>query len=216
MNEILNFLSSQTFKSDLENLSFTANILLAVTALFGLRQIWLFKKDMRLRNERAAKERAIEYATRYLTRYVELSRIPFSEMQKQKMKSYDGAIGDFTRSSLPTPMTDEIKKRLTLPGQLDVNNELLVIAAAFVTGVADEQTGFEIIGRTFCGAVESGYDTIAFFRNKKVHNYFEHIVILYRLWSPRLTRDELEEERRKISEKIASQPNSSISAIGCD
>jgi hypothetical protein len=44
---------------------FASGIVLAVVALFGLKQISLLKSDIRLRSERAAKEKAIEQAQRH-------------------------------------------------------------------------------------------------------------------------------------------------------
>ena len=56
----------------LEALFHLSGVLLAVAAVLGLQQIRLLKKDIRIRNERGAKEKAIEFSSRYLNNYVEL------------------------------------------------------------------------------------------------------------------------------------------------
>jgi hypothetical protein len=48
-------------RSGLELLYFVAGVVVAIGVIYGLKQIALLKKDIRLRNERAAKEKAIEY-----------------------------------------------------------------------------------------------------------------------------------------------------------
>ena len=54
----------------LEAAYFAGGIVVAVAVVYGLQQIKLLKKDIRIRNERAAKEKAVEYSGRYLKDFV--------------------------------------------------------------------------------------------------------------------------------------------------
>lgn len=75
-------------------------------------------------------------------------------------------------------------KRFSLLAWLPAINEVASISAAFVHGVADEEVGFSIIGRTFCAAVDADYDIIAIGHSEDVHPHYESIVSLYKIWSP--------------------------------
>lgn len=147
---------------------------------------------------------AVEYAQQYLNNYVQLAAQELEERQAAGVESYNGPIGDFTRKSLAPDGLKATAARLSLPIWLPMMNELLVVASAFTTGVADDKTGFAIIGRTFCGAVESDYDRLAFARNAQPHGYFQPIIDLYHLWRPRLSRAELEEQSRQLKSQIST------------
>ena len=58
------------------------------------------------------------------------------------------------------------------------------------------------IGRTFCRAVESDYDIIAFARLEPVHGYYESIVRLYKIWRPRLNSAELHHVQNMVIELL--------------
>jgi hypothetical protein len=81
-------------------------------------------------------------------------------------------------------------------------NELEAISAAFVTGVADECCGFEIIGGTFCATVQSVYDVLSV-TGGKVRRHYRSIVKLYDLWAPRLSEADLRSEKERIEKRLA-------------
>src|SRR5450759_1616352 len=154
----------QTVRDWLELFSFISGIIVSIAALFGLQQIRIMKKDVQTRNERAAKEKAIEYASRYLSQYVALANAVFDERTQKNIPRYDGLVGDFTRNSIDPKYLSETMKRFGMDSLLAALNELQSIASAFVTGVADEKLGFSIIGRTYCATVAGMYDVISWIR----------------------------------------------------
>ena len=99
-------------------------------------------------------------------------------------------------------------------------NELEAISAAFISGVADEMTGFKIIGRSFCGAVQSDYDLIALSRSrtKEAQGYWSNTVHLYQMWSPRLKEAELRQAKERLDATIAAvaAQTSGIAPIGTE
>lgn len=123
---------------------FAAGVLLLVGIVITYFQLTLIKNDIRLRNERAAKERAIEAAIRYLSEYVSKADVYYHERLEKKLDSYSGPIGDFTVQSIPAPLLRSTIKRLDSSKVHVVLNELEAIAAYFVTGVAHDETGFNI------------------------------------------------------------------------
>jgi hypothetical protein len=192
----------------IELLYFVSGIAVAIGVVYGLKQIRLLKKDIRLRNERAAKEKAIEYGRRYLRDYVQLNGAFFDDCQSGKLESYFGPIGDFTSGSVLRSEEAGLmaNKRYALPSWLPAMNELEAISAAFTSGVADEATGFNIVGRTFCKSVEHSYDLIALSRHKAndAHGYWSNIVQLYKMWSPRLEEAELRQAKEHLDSRIAT------------
>jgi hypothetical protein len=192
----------------LELLYFASGIVIAVAVVYGLKQIHLLKKDIRLRNERAAKEKAIEYCSRYLNSYVRLVDAFFVDCLKRQLKSYSGPIGNFTSESIlrDAGQRDIADKRYAVFSWAAAMNELEAISAAFTSGVADEATGFKIIGRTFCVSVQSNYDLIALSRNKSkdAQGYWSNIVQLYKMWFPRLKEVELRQAKEQLDATLAA------------
>lgn len=202
-------------KSYLELAYFVSGVAIAVIAAFGLEQIRVLKKDVSIRAERAAKEKAIEYAGRYLTVYVPLDNSFYHAPVKNGLPRYEGPLGDFTPSSIPRKYRDSVKKRLQLVAEvLPPLNELNYIASAFVYGVADDRTGFQIIGRTFCRSVANVYDVIAITRSDTSCQYWEPIVQLYKVWSSRLSRSELEALRNDLDRSLAGASEAGFHSVG--
>jgi len=192
-----------------ELLYFASGIVISVSVVYGLKQVRLLKRDIRLRNERAAKEKAIEYSSRYLDSYVQLSNAFLHDCDGAKLgSSYSGPIGDFTDGSLlANPGALELaRSRFKLNSCVRALNELEAISAAFTSGVADEGTGFNIVGRSFCKNVQYDYDVISFARDARsgAPGYWSNIVRLYEIWSPRLEEADLRQVRERIDDRIAA------------
>jgi len=190
--------------------------LVLISLVFAYRQLNLLRLDVNLRNERAAKEKAINACERYLDAYVQKSGVFFDECFDKKILGYDGPVGDFTYSSLPEKLRDKATQRFCLDSVLPALNELEAIAASFQTGVADERTGFQIIGRSFCSTVQHHYDVISFGRERQAHNYWDGIVGLYTIWRPRLTKAEMEYSKNLLQRKIDLVRDREIRPIGVD
>ncbi len=209
---MLEFISS--VKSYLEALYFLAGILLAGGLGFTYHQVFLIKKDIRIRNERAAAEKAIEACDRYFCSYTNLNGAFFRDRIKAKIGKYEGPIGDFSSESIPKDLKEASAKRFSLTSWLPMMNQLESISAYFMSGVADEKVGFGVIGRTFCGAVENSYDLIAICRREKVCPYWANTVDLYHLWRPRLTKAEMDMARRALEEELSAIADRTVSPIG--
>ncbi|MGZ5012058.1 MAG: hypothetical protein ACXV74_13970 [Methylobacter sp.] len=183
------------------------------------QQLRLIKKDMQLRSERSAKEKAIEACESYLVNYIPLSDAAYQEFKSKKL-SYNTElkIGNFTKQSIPKEHLAKCVARFkTFSWQVPLNR-LESIASIFISGVGDEQTAFQIIGRTYCENVGSYYDLISACRdeNIKTNEYWNNIVKLYLLWHPRLTKAELEFLKRQTEQKISVLPDKFLYPHGVD
>jgi len=201
----------------LELLYFASGPLVAAAAFLGLRQIGVLKRDIAVRNERAAKEKAIEYSSGYLGSFIALIDAYSTACTAAGLPAiYAGPAGDFTRASVPAAQRPLSLKRLELGSWRLAMNELEAISAAFVTGVADEGAGFEIIGGTFCGAVSMNYDVLAL-TGGEVRLYYRSIAKLYGVWAPRLTEAELEKAKESIERRLARIPRQpGVKSIGVE
>jgi hypothetical protein len=201
----------------LELAYFASGIVIAFASIIGLRQLRLLKADIITRNVRAAREKAIEASSRYLTETVTASnKVYFAFKTKKLPTNYEGDIGDFSLQSLPTAWHDEAgSARLATDGILDELNSLEIVAAMFTSGVADSETGVKIIGRSFCGAVESRYDLISYCRHRENtdYDYCGSIVSLYKVWSSKFSSEELAKARKDIDSKMARMASARLDRI---
>ena len=197
-----------------ELLYFLSSILLIAGLYITYKQLTLIKKDIRIRNQRASAEKAIEACNRYLCEFIPKSNQNFSDRATFKIGFYKGPIGDFSNDSIPKANMEECVKRYKILSWVPALNTLEGLAAYFTTGVADESVGFRVIGRTFCSTVETNYDYIALSRKEKASGYWGCIVELYCLWRPRLTKAELELTKQIMDEKISALQEKGIAPIG--
>ena len=209
MNEIIT-----NIRPTFEILYFIASILLLGGLWLTYKQLMLINTDIKIRNQRAAAEKAIEASNRYFTDYIPLSGNYYREKITSKIDHYNGPIGDFYYNSIPKDQRESSLKRYKLSSWLPALNSLESIASSFITGVADESVGFRVIGRTFCSSVEHSYDLISISRQEKPIEYWTNIVELYLLWRPRLTKAELEIEMQEIGSKISKLEQKKAPPIG--
>jgi hypothetical protein len=182
---------------------------------FALEQIRVMKKDLAIKVERAAKEKAIEFAGRYLTVFVPAHNALYEALIKQKLRNYRGPVGDFAPAGLSKEDELLLRKRMVMPELLPVLNELNYFSSAFVSGVADEGTGFEIVGRSFCASVSSVYDVLSAHRSDPACRYIGNQSLqLYRVWSSRLSRAQLEALRDGLDTSLNQIRESEIRPIG--
>lgn len=193
-----------TIRPYFEIIYFSCSSLLVAGVFLTYRQLVAITKDSEDNAARAAREKAIEACTRYLQTYVSLSSERFDIEQSEKIESYRGPIGDFTSRSVRrvTRLRAQLNNPAYARATLYELNELETIAAYFISGSADEKTGFTIIGRSFCSSVEHNYDNIAVSRSQPAVEYWSNIVALYRLWRPRLTESELIAQSTKLKAQL--------------
>ncbi len=202
----------------LELFYFGSGVALAVIAAYGLRQINLLKRDMHTRNDRAAKEKAIEVSDRFI-KSVNIGIQYHEAVKSAGLKAYGGPIGDFTDSSVPKEWIDNMAKKLPLASLwVPILNEYEGMAAAYMSGVADEQLGYKILGMGFCKAVQNNYDVICLQRGegRGDWNFWKNTISLYKLWSDRIKKDGLLEKFGEVSSQLRESPSATITPIGLE
>ncbi len=187
-----------------EVLYFIAGVGLLIVASYGLRQLQLLKEDIRTRNVRAAREKAIEAANQYTREFIPTYNQLWLKMRKASLSSYDGPVSDFNFDSLAAPLQEKGLKRCDLNMGSNAFNIMEAIAVYFTSGIADESIGFRIFGRSYCATVGSNYDIISLCHSDKACPHYQNIVQLYRTWSARLSKEELKAARSELDKNISS------------
>lgn len=121
----------EQIRSFAEVLYFLAGIAIAVISWRALGQLDLVKKDIRLRNERAAKEQGIAACHRYLGRFVELSTIEYALRKANKIPDFPGPFDTFDTKQWSNETEQLAKRRYMTLKWLPALNELESIAAVF-------------------------------------------------------------------------------------
>jgi hypothetical protein len=186
-------------KPYLEALNLLSAVVIAICALIALRQIKLLKIDITSRSERAAKEKAIDAAFEYAGALEELRR----NVRKEDFDlAYGGPLGDFSLASIPASHLEPARNRFHHPFWIGPVNRFDGIAATFITGVADEGTAFPIFGWAFCGTVAKLYDVICLDLERSKGKSLSNLIMLYDMWSSRLSKYDLEQARKTLDEQI--------------
>jgi hypothetical protein len=203
-----------------EWLFFVSGIGLFFVALYGLKQIKLLKIDMLSRSERSAKEKAIEACEKFLNEGV-VGIIQYAkELVAKNLSYYDGPVGNFKTEEFVKGEALKIEawpqkiqdRYLQMEHWVVPFNRIEAIAATFVTGVADEQVGFEVIGLDFVDFVKENYDiyTMAQRMLGPDKQNFSNSIKLYKTWSPRFTQKELEQEKKSVEDRLKRLDRPSI------
>lgn len=199
----------------LEILYFASGILLALGLGFAYGQLRVLKQDLRTRNVRSAREKALEACDRYFEKYVGLANTYLKE--RESLEAYEGAIGDFSKGSISDEWMPHALNRFRVFSWTSALNQLESIAAYFCTEVADEQSAYPIIGRSFVKTVELHYDLIALSRPSPASPYYASTVRLYGTWKARLQHDELDHKRDLVTRDIDALPaDRPIRSLGSD
>jgi hypothetical protein len=211
------FPSYQQTRSILELLYFLSTIGLTGIAAYGLKQISILKRDIHVRNERAAKEQALLVSARFI-KSVEYSNVYFGALKAAGMTLYAGPVGDFTFTTLTNDAKEAAKKKF-VPFQklwLDDQNELEAVAASFISGVADEKLGYRILGLGFCLSVRQKYDMICIHRGdgRPERNYWKNTIALYKIWAERVKKEGLTLRLEEIESQLKKSPEAMIAPIG--
>ena len=200
----------------LEVISFVATTILAVGLFLSRQQLSAFRKDIIIRNDRQAKEKAVEAARYYMIDYVNASAVLFNSVNKDENPVFVGKVGNFSFASLSKSEVEAGLRRASNSLILSVLNNLEIVSAYFVSGVADEKTGFQIIGKSFCSTVAHNYAAITILRDEKSsQNYWFNIIELFKVWNSRIKRMDLARESEELQNSLREIPEVRISAIGC-
>jgi len=122
------------------------------------------------------------------------------------------------RPEVQTWLASTQNRRESLEPTLSVMNDLEAFAIYFARGAADEAVAYPVVGAIFCAWVQNFAPQLIAARTHMVHGLtsgpYQNTVELYKLWSIRARRKELEVSADRISRELSGLPPSEVRPIG--
>ncbi len=204
---------------NLENLEKISNIGLFLVALLGLYQIYLFKKDIKIRSLRESIDLTLKQVEFYRIIIEKLANL-YGKLGTQntlvtisKIKS----LNNYTLEDLKEEnLIDIYQNKLNLIYKIDSNlfNEFTFIAnsiesfsIAFISKAANEEIAYSSVSDTFCQFVEEHYEIYCFFRKENNKRYYKNTIELYKIWKTRLLNEESEYKLFLLNKEMSKEKN---------
>lgn len=206
----------------LETVYQVSGILMTLTLILGLVQIYYVKRDLTITNRRAAAEKSIEFLNwfasylmpnyqKYRTRIAEL------ESDNEDLRTLLRKNRQFDDTFTQDDFNDEDMLVAFIQGEAggeDLLHQLEFFAAAMVSGLADAEIVYRPVGLLYCMMVEDLALLLCLNRQDERKQLHPNTVELYRKWSHRLARDRLREAQQDISEKMKQYEDGKLKTIG--
>ncbi len=162
---------------------------------------------------------AVDMTRFYLNDYLDVNTSVYKYKKKNAIKNievptelYDLYFDDFLDSKNIVKIKNAFKNYNDISEShnelstlfLKEMNMLETFATPFVNDVADDETGFGAVGKSYCSSVESLWFRFAVLRNKKnkQFNHFNNSTQLYKKWSNRIKEYNLIQSMNEINEKL--------------
>ena len=198
-------------RSFLEILYFIAGIGLFVVAIIALQQIRLAKTDIKTRVAReAAKESAVQIA-HWVDRILPSIRELNSHKKKINLERLKCSMDRFEVEELKDSKCwshhDKAVDLLSEDSEfldLTANTVNMVESSAmyFCSGIANEELAFSALSETFCDFVEETFYLYCGMRRKDELNRWDHTVDLYRKWSKRRIKHDLDGQQNTLAKAL--------------
>jgi len=209
-----------TSRSVLENLYYLSGVLILISIVIGLRQLYLTKSTLEINSKREAASLAAKQVEVYTTRIIPLLNKVFFEEQRQKVIHFDVEVDEFKASALIKNMGEEkyqaaILERIKICTiVLEAINAMEAFSVYFIKEVADEEIAFSSVGRTFTKSVESLYFDISCVLADDNDKSFQNLIKLYDMWSKRLKKERLERDKEGLTKQIENIQSLKVKPIG--
>jgi len=195
-------------KSIVENLYYLSGILLTISLLIGIYQLYLTKRVFKITSKRAAAEIAVKQIDIFTDKIVPLLNNLFEAEKKHGITKPKIEIRSFTRKHLVEKLKDSEFKRIKTEREkvmllsIETLNSLEAFSVYFVKKCADEEIAYSALGRTFCESIEGLYFDISFLRPEGREDSFQNIIDLFKIWNKRLKIEKLNTEKEVLNQQL--------------
>jgi len=180
--DLISWVSYESIKPYLEGTYFVVGAFLLMGVIVSYCQLKEFKKDLKIRNQRMAMEKALDLGKEFCGI---MNGFPGLASGSSKEE-----VGDFTIKSLSSKPT---QTRRELAQSLSANlNALESLSVCVQCGIADEDLAFRCFGGAFCLIIEDHYDLIVISKDQGVPDAFAETIELYKFWSNKIKRLKLD------------------------
>ena len=208
-----------------------ANIALAFAAYLALYQIVVTRSTAVNNSKRESIRLASDLIGQYLGSFVSLTHKSYEYEKNNKLLTIwpKQRLINFTFEEAEAKVSSKILKHayaqyeeinsnhpILSAYNLDEMNMLEMIANPFVAGVADCDSAFKSIGKSFCFSVESlwfHYISVRLNANRDL-NFFSSTIELYDMWKSKIEKNELEFDKFEIDKKLSSIVTRDIKSLG--
>ncbi len=211
----------------LELLYFSSGIVIAIAAVFALKQIRVGLEQLRTTREIAntnAKRESIKLAAEQCNYYAEKTVPLFTNLASEYNRlgltfmsskpQFKIQKGEIVNTNFDTKLLDTEVPRVIVPLVYFLNS-LEAFAIPFAAGVADEDLGYQETAIAFCQAVQTHMP--ALFQMRRTNNgRFESIMTLYNLWNTRLVGHALAPIMETLEELVKSSQEQRIKPLGTE
>jgi hypothetical protein len=199
VENILNFVNE--IKPFLEVLYFIAGIVVAIAAVFALKQISIMKKTLQVQSKRDALKITSEQCENYFSKIIELQDQFDRKVKEHDVKYFDGWEVTVQNDSVSVkhrsvPNAQGLEKVIK---ELDVLNSMESFASFFVSNVADEQVAYDTVGMTF---VNFNRKLMPWTLSCREDGYFKNLSKLFVKWELRRLNEELQKEKIDLEKKL--------------
>lgn len=203
-------------KEWIEYLYYMSGIGMLITIFIGLRQLKLVKADIKVKNQRAAAEKTMDFLAWFSEKFVKKYSNRMREINREK---YDEKLSNFNYNEYvkknyilnENEISDEAGRYIQILGRnegVDTLNELEYMSFAFVQGVADEEIAFNSLSNLFCEAVEQHYILLMYYRSiREQQNLYSNVTELYEIWNTRIQNDKKDLSIKQLNEQVVEISN---------
>lgn len=193
-----------------ETLSGLSELIIALSSVVGLSQLFIAKKDMQIRSKREAMMLAATQIEHFRVDIIPL----LSEITKLRNKGQYPkeviVLEKFTNQEAKNINERIFNISLGLLGRdkdllsklTDASNAIESFAVYFTNGIADEKIAFLPIAQMYCEFVEEFYFFYCFQRDELEICPFDQTIKLYSLWKARLENQNLNLKKDEIEKMI--------------
>jgi hypothetical protein len=214
-----------------EIVSLCINAAIAIAAFLALGQIAVARKTAHDNSRRESIKLALEIINFFLKDFIEVNAKVAKYFMTHNIKQIQLPVRltDFSLEEAESLVPKEVMVNAANLSRdiyknheelmflmLDEMNDLEYVSAPFVASVADSDTGFRTIGRSFCHSVESLW--FEYLDNKKPGSdecdYYLNTRVLYNRWKSKLEKSELGATKKDLENKLSKIPDDNSRVIG--
>lgn len=196
----------------LESWYHISGILLTSTLIIGFFQVWLMKKEMKKRHERAAVEKGIEYMSLFASEII--PNWTQYKIRVHKMVETYNTSGDH-KLKIPNLQVNTTFKDPNVietgghelfieisqqAGGVQVLNQLELFSTAMTSGLADKGLTFNPLSQMFCSMVEFNYLLICYARKDADSTLYSNVITLYNDWTKQMKHNKVKRTSKELQQ----------------
>ena len=210
-------MNAQLIRTILEILYFLCAPIIAIAAIYGLRQLKISKEVAMISAKRESYKLAAEQCKYYAETLIPILRMVKDKFEKEKILfvTESELIIDSKGFSckIKSVSKEQIQRLNSIAVEVtDCQNKLEALSLFFISGLADETIGYRSIGEDLCESAKPFI--VATFLEHRGPDKSSPINALYILWCSRGKKQKLAEKKADIDAQLRSIENKTIRAIG--